>query len=181
MPRVSKVQTAANHQAIQDAASRLFRARGLAGVSVAELMAEAGLTHGGFYAHFPSKDALAASACASAFAHADARWQRRVEAAVDPAAARTAIAEGYLRTAYRDPAVAACPTATLVTDVAREPAAHPIHAAYLAGVRRQVEVLAALGGSGDAGPGSRGRLRATGDDDGRTAAGAGDARRRHLR
>ena len=149
MPRVSKVQTEANHQAIQDAASRLFRARGLAGVSVAELMAEAGLTHGGFYAHFPSKDALAASACASAFAHADAKWQRRVEAAVDPAAARTAIAEGYLRTAYRDPAVAACPTATLVTDVAREPAAHPIHAAYLAGVRRQVEVLAALGGSGD--------------------------------
>ena len=150
MPRVSKVQTEANHQAIQAAASRLFRARGLAGVSVAELMAEAGLTHGGFYAHFASKDALAASACASAFAHADAKWQRRVEAAVDPAAARTAIAEGYLRAAYRDPAVAACPTATLVTDVAREPETHPIHAAYLAGVRRQVDVLAALGGSGDA-------------------------------
>ena len=150
MPRVSKVQTEANHQAIQDAASRLFRARGLAGVSVAELMAEAGLTHGGFYAHFPSKDALAASACAAAFAHADAKWQRRVEAAVDPTAARTAIAEGYLRTAYRDPAVAACPTATLVTDVAREPVTHPIHRAYLAGVRRQVEVLAALGDSGDA-------------------------------
>jgi TetR/AcrR family transcriptional repressor of nem operon len=150
MPRVSKVQTEANHQAIQEAASRLFRARGLAGVSVAELMAEAGLTHGGFYAHFPSKDALAASACAAAFAHADAKWQRRVDAAVDAGAARTAIAEGYLRTAYRDPAVAACPTATLVTDVAREPLTHPIHAAYLAGVRRQVEVLAALGGSGDA-------------------------------
>ena len=150
MPRVSKVQTEANHQAIQDAASRLFRARGLAGVTVAELMAEAGLTHGGFYAHFPSKDALAASACAAAFAHAEAKWQRRVEAAVDPAAARTAIAEGYLRAAYRNPAVAACPTATLVTDVAREPETHPIHAAYLAGVRRQVEVLAALGSSGDA-------------------------------
>jgi TetR/AcrR family transcriptional regulator, transcriptional repressor for nem operon len=150
MPRVSKVQTEANHQAIQAAASRLFRARGLAGVTVAELMAEAGLTHGGFYAHFPSKDALAASACAAAFAHADAKWQRRVEAAVDSAAARTAIAEGYLRAAYRDPAVAACPTATLVTDVAREPETHPIHAAYLAGVRRQVEVLAGLGSSGDA-------------------------------
>ena len=46
--------------------------------------------------------------------------------------------------------MAACPTATLVTDVAREPVTHPIHDAYLAGVRRQVEVLAALGTSGDA-------------------------------
>jgi len=149
MPRVSKAQTAANHQAIEDAASRLFRARGLGGVSVAELMAEAGLTHGGFYAHYPSKDALAAAACASAFAHANAKWQRRVDAAGDKTAARRAIAEGYLKTTYRDPAVAACPTATLVTDVAREPASHPIHAAYLAGVRRQVETLTALGASGD--------------------------------
>ena len=149
MPRVSKAQTRANHQAIETAASRLFRHRGLSGVSVAELMAEAGLTHGGFYAHYASKDAVAAAACAAAFAHADAKWQRRVDAARDKTAARHAIAEGYLRTTYRDPAAAACPTATLVTDVAREPASHPIHAAYLAGVRRQVDVLTALGTSGD--------------------------------
>ena len=81
MARVSKAQTQVNHQAIEAAASRLFRARGIGGVSVSELMAEAGLTHGGFYAHFASKDALAASACQAAFAHADAKWQRRVEAA----------------------------------------------------------------------------------------------------
>ncbi len=149
MPRVSKAQTEANHHAIEAAASRLFRERGLGGVSVAELMAEAGLTHGGFYAHYPSKDALAAAACASAFAHAAEKWRRRVDAAVDATAARHAIAEGYLRTTYRDPAVAACPTATLVTDVAREPESHPIHAAYLAGVRQQVDTLAALGRSGD--------------------------------
>jgi TetR/AcrR family transcriptional repressor of nem operon len=149
MPRVSKAQSEANHQAIEAAASRLFRERGLDGVSVSELMAEAGLTHGGFYAHYPSKDALAAAACTSAFAHAAEKWRRRVEAALDETAARHAIAEGYLRTAYRDPAVAACPTATLVTDVAREPATHPIHAAYLAGVHQQVELLAGLSASGD--------------------------------
>ena len=131
MPRVSKAQSAANHQAIEAAASRLFRERGLDGVSVSELMAEAGLTHGGFYAHYPSKDALAAAACTSAFAHAAEKWRRRVEVALDETAARHAIAEGYLRAAYGDPAVAACPTATLVTDVAREPATRPIHAAYL--------------------------------------------------
>jgi TetR/AcrR family transcriptional repressor of nem operon len=149
MPRVSKAQTVANHEAIQAAASRLFRARGLAGVTVAELMAEAGLTHGGFYAHYPSKDALAAAACTSAFTQAAERWQGRMDTAVDATAARHAIAQSYLRAAYRDPGAVACPTATLVTDVAREPRTHPIHAAYLAGVRQQVEQLASLGRSGD--------------------------------
>jgi TetR/AcrR family transcriptional repressor of nem operon len=149
VPRVSKAQSQANHQAIEAAASRLFRERGLGGVSVAELMAEAGLTHGGFYAHYASKDALAAAACSAAFTHAAEKWRQRVAAAADPTAARHAIAEGYLRATYRDPAVAACPTATLVTDVAREPETHPIHAAYLDGVRQQVEVLAGLRRTGD--------------------------------
>ena len=151
MPRVSKAQAHANHQAIEAAASRLFRERGLSGVSVADLMAEAGLTHGGFYAHYPSKDALAAAACAAAFAQAGADWRARIEAAADARAARRAIAEGYLREVYRDPHAAACPTATLATDVAREPTSHPIHAAYVDGVRSQVAVLASLGTSGDAG------------------------------
>ena len=150
VPRVSKAQTRANHQAIEAAASRLFRQRGLTGVSVAELMAEAGLTHGGFYAHYPSKDALAAAACAAAFAQAAAKWRTRIAAAADRLVARRAIAEGYLRPANAEPSVATCPTATLAADVAREPAAHPIHAAYIAGVRAQIDVLAGLGESGDA-------------------------------
>ncbi len=150
MPRVSKAQSQANHQAIEAAASRLFRERGLTGVSVADLMAEAGLTHGGFYAHYPSKDALAAAACAAAFTQAGAKWRARVETATDHAAARRAIAAGYLRETYRDPHAAACPTATLATDVAREPASHPIHTAYVDGVRSQIALLAGLGPSGDA-------------------------------
>ncbi|MGD9905206.1 MAG: TetR/AcrR family transcriptional regulator [Vicinamibacterales bacterium] len=149
MPRVSKAVAAAHHQAIEDAASRLFRQRGLRGVSVAEVMAEVGLTHGGFYAHYPSKDDLAAAACAAAFAHADEKWRRRVATAGPAGAGRRAIAEGYLKPAGADPASVACPTATLVTDVAREPAAHPIHAAYRDGVRRQIAVLAALGDGDD--------------------------------
>ena len=148
MPRVSRQQAEANHQAIEDAASRLFRERGLDAVSVADVMAEAGLTHGGFYAHFPSKDALAATACASAFAFAAGKWRRRIAAAPTPAAARHAIAEGYLRERNCDPGAASCPTATLVTDVARAPANHPIHAAYVAGVGEQIETLTKLGASG---------------------------------
>ncbi|HJU44780.1 MAG TPA: helix-turn-helix domain-containing protein [Vicinamibacterales bacterium] len=149
MPRVSKAQTAANHQAIEAAASRLFRERGLDAVTVAEVMAEAGLTHGGFYTHYESKDALAASACEAAFAFAAEKWRRRIEAAPSPAAAKDVIAERYLRSANCDPTVASCPTATLVTDVARAEAEHPIRAAYLAGVRDQIDTLAKLGRSGD--------------------------------
>jgi TetR/AcrR family transcriptional repressor of nem operon len=149
MPRVSKAQSEANHYAIEAAASRLFRERGLDGVTVAEVMAEAGLTHGGFYAHYASKDALAASACASAFAASAEKWRRRIDAAATPREARHTIAEHYLRAAHRDPTVATCPTATLVADVARAGAAHPVHAVYVTGVRKQIETLAALGHSGD--------------------------------
>ena len=149
MPRVSKAQAEANHQAIEAAASRLFRSRGLNGVTVAEVMAEAGLTHGGFYAHYASKDKLAASACDSAFAFAAEKWRRRIDAAATPREARQTIAERYLHVANCDPSAASCPTATLVADVARAGAEHPIHTAYINGVRKQIETLAALGTSGD--------------------------------
>lgn len=149
MPRVSKAQADANHQAIEAAASRLFRERGLDGVSVAEIMAAAGLTHGGFYAHYASKDALAASACENAFALSAEKWRQRIAAAGTPRAARHTIAERYLRAGNCDPAAASCPTATLVADVARAGVEHPIHAAYVDGVRKQIEILAALGNSGD--------------------------------
>ena len=151
MPKVSRARAEANHQAIEAAASRLFRERGLQAVTVADVMAEAGLTHGGFYAHFPSKDALAASACEAAFAFAAEKWRRRIDAAAAPREAREAIAEGYLRAANCDPAQASCPTATLVADVGRAADDHPIHEAYCDGVRGQIEMLAALGESGDAG------------------------------
>jgi len=146
---VSRAKAEANHQAIEAAASRLFRERGLDAVTVAEVMAEAGLTHGGFYAHYPSKDALAASACEAAFAFAAEKWRRRIDGAESAAAGREAIAEGYLKTAYCDPTVASCPTATLAADVARANDTHPIKAAYTAGVKQQIDALAALGTSGD--------------------------------
>ena len=149
MPRVSKAQAEANHQAIEAAASRLFRERGLNDVTVAEVMAEAGLTHGGFYAHYASKDALAASACENAFALSLQKWRRRIDAAATPLEARHIIADRYLGAVNCDPSVASCPTATLVADVARAGAAHPIHTAYVDGVRKQIETLAALGTSGD--------------------------------
>ena len=151
MPKVSKAQAAANHLAIEAAASRLFRERGLAAVSVADVMAEAGLTHGGFYAHYDSKNALAASACDAALSFAAEKWRRRIDAAGSPAEARNAIADGYLKPAHCDPSAATCPTATLAADVARATSQHPIHRAYLSGVKRQIDALAKLDASGDRG------------------------------
>lgn len=144
MPKVPKAQVEANHQAIEMAASKLFRERGLEAVTVADVMAAAGLTHGGFYGHYGSKDELAASACDAAFEFAAEKWRRRVEGAGSPAAARDAISEGYLKSVNCDPTVASCPTATLVTDVARAAADHPIREAYLDGVKQQIDTLATL-------------------------------------
>ena len=62
--KVSREQAAANRERILDVASRLFRERGLDGIGVADLMKNAGLTHGGFYGHFSSKEDLMAQACA---------------------------------------------------------------------------------------------------------------------
>ena len=65
--KVTKEQSAANRQALVDAASKLYRERGIAGVGLAEISSEAGFTHGGFYGRFASKEELAAEACDQAF------------------------------------------------------------------------------------------------------------------
>lgn len=83
MGRVSQAQAAENRERIVATAARLFREHGIAGVSVADVTAEAGLTHGGFYKHFASKDALVAEAVARAFA--DQAATLRPPAAVLPA------------------------------------------------------------------------------------------------
>jgi TetR/AcrR family transcriptional regulator, transcriptional repressor for nem operon len=68
--RVTRKQAAINRQRIVDSAIRLFAQRGVDGVGVAEVMADAGFTHGGFYNHFASKDELVLEACSTSFARA---------------------------------------------------------------------------------------------------------------
>ena len=64
--KVSREQAAENRERIIKAAAQLFRERGFEGIGVADLMKEAGLTHGGFYGHFSSKDDLIVEAAARA-------------------------------------------------------------------------------------------------------------------
>jgi len=72
--KVSREQAAANRERVIDVASRLFREKGFDGVSVADVMKAAGLTHGGFYGQFDSKNHLAAEACNRAAAGAARKW-----------------------------------------------------------------------------------------------------------
>ncbi|MEI9926731.1 MAG: TetR/AcrR family transcriptional regulator [Sphingomonas sp.] len=103
-------------------AAAAIRARGPEGVGVAALMKRAGLTHGGFYAHFRSKDELVSEAIALMFAQAAARFDR-VLAATDPRAALAGYVDFYLSKHHRDARDSGCPVAALSTDIGRlEPA-----------------------------------------------------------
>jgi TetR/AcrR family transcriptional repressor of nem operon len=150
MPRVSRQQTDANRVAITVAAARLMRERGIDGLSVADLMAAAGLTHGGFYGHFESKDALADIACRSAFEQSVQRWDRRVASAADAPKARAALIEAYLSRASRNSPGTSCPATALAADVARAPSEAPIRAAYREGIEALLSILAALEPAEDA-------------------------------
>jgi TetR/AcrR family transcriptional repressor of nem operon len=135
MPRVSREQTDRNRIAIEAASSRLFREQGLHQVSVAELMGAAGLTHGGFYGHFESKDALAAAACGTGIAQSAKRWQRMLAENGSLPEAHASLVEHYLGARHRDHPGQGCTVAALAADVARETPEKPVRAVYLEGAR----------------------------------------------
>lgn len=136
MARSSREQTSKNREAIEIASARLFREHGLDGISVSDLMGAAGLTHGGFYSHFASKDELAAVACARGFRETDERWNRRIARANgDMEAARADIVDSYLRGAHRDQPGSGCMGTAMATDVAREPSDKPIRRVYIDGFK----------------------------------------------
>src|SRR5216110_618794 len=91
--KVSREQAAQNRERIVEAAAHLFRERGFEGIGVADLMKEAGLTHGGFYGHFSSKDDLIAEASARALMHSLALFRKVAEG--EPADPLSAIATAY--------------------------------------------------------------------------------------
>lgn len=144
MPRVTREQTEKNRSLIEEASARLFREQGLDAVSVANLMASVGLTHGGFYGHFASKDELAAVACAKAFEQSSERWAKRLATSQTNAQALDGFVGTYLSTRMRDDLGNSCCAPSLAVDVARQPADKPVRAAYLEGVGHMAEMLASL-------------------------------------
>ena len=140
MPRVSRTEAQHNHAAIRRASAALLRQQGLK-VSLADIMAAAGLTPGGFYGHFASKDELLASGCSVAFEESAQRWEQRVAAAPDAPAALAALINAYL--AAEGPVLSGCPIASMATDVAREPEERPVRRAFGAGLEKLLGILAA--------------------------------------
>jgi TetR/AcrR family transcriptional repressor of nem operon len=116
--RYSNDHKAGTRQRVLKEAAREIRAKGPDGVAVAGVMARAGLTHGGFYAHFESKDAMIADAIGTMFEDARAR-AGTLDQDGDPRAALRAYVDFYLSPAHRDNRDRGCPLPTLSGDLAR--------------------------------------------------------------
>ena len=139
--KVNKAQAAENREGIVDAAARLYREKGLDGVGLAEITRHVGLTHGGLYRHFESKDALAREACLRAFewtisppdglefSEADGASENRLRALV----------HSYLSAPHRDHPGEGCPAAALAADAAR--AGPEMSEVFAQGVERNFQRL----------------------------------------
>jgi TetR/AcrR family transcriptional repressor of nem operon len=136
--RVTNERKIETRERILAAAGELFRSHGIDAVGVDAIMHRAGLTHGGFYAYFASKEALVAEVSAAALARSAARWERISREEV-PAAALARIVVSYLDPAHVAAVERGCVLATLGPEVARRHDARP---AIAASIRRMLDALA---------------------------------------
>jgi TetR/AcrR family transcriptional repressor of nem operon len=116
--RYSKTHKEETHKRIVTTAAKSFRKHGINGVGVVPLMKESGLTHGGFYAHFKSKDALVGAAIDAAFEQTIGRLKQAVDNAPQKSSVRAFIDE-YLSEGHRDDPSAGCAVAAFGTETAR--------------------------------------------------------------
>ncbi len=145
--RKSKEETAATRARIVATAATEFRRQGIEATGLAELMAAAGLTHGGFYRHFDSKEQLVGEACAAALASTSESLSSAAQGKPHRKCLR-AIVSKYLSTAHRDRPQAGCAFAAIGSEMAR--ADKKTRAVATASFSKLVDVLAA--GFDDIGP-----------------------------
>ncbi|AEM83869.1 TetR/AcrR family transcriptional regulator [Streptomyces violaceusniger] len=169
MPRASRAEAERHREQVIAATAKLVRTHGADKVSVPQAMAAAGLTHGGFYRHFASKDDLIAQACSAAFAERLAAMDDLAEGEdTGPDAdgnasqgtgeergrgARAAFLAAYLSTLHRDNPALGCAAAALAVDAARAEPGDPLRRAYADGMRNLVDGMERLTRkSGDTSP-----------------------------
>ncbi|MEV8048076.1 TetR family transcriptional regulator [Streptomyces griseoluteus] len=140
MGRVSQAQAEENRRRVVETASRLFRERGTQ-VSVADVMAAAGLTHGAFYKQFASKEALVDEVTAYAFAELAQRHSAGSEQGDGQRAAQQSLIDTYLSVEHRDDPADGCPVAALATDIARDGGGHEARRVYAEGVAEFADFL----------------------------------------
>jgi TetR/AcrR family transcriptional repressor of nem operon len=144
--KVTREQMALNRQHLLEIASRRFRERGFDGVSVAEVMQEAGLTHGGFYGHFASKEALAAEAATQALMQTVKRWNATLENRGVEGLER--IVDAYLSQRHVDSPGTGCAIAALGPELARQ--GEPVRSAFAVELENMVDALAGFMPGADA-------------------------------
>ena len=134
--KVSREQVLENKRIILEAAGRLFRERGFDAVTVTDVMKSAGLTHGGFYGYFKSKDDLIVQSLAEVLG----------DAAKPPADLR-AVVEQYLVPEHRDNFAGGCPMAALASECARQ--VSDVRTEMTAGLKRQFDYLSRIAPGAD--------------------------------
>jgi TetR/AcrR family transcriptional repressor of nem operon len=139
--RVSKEKAAQNRQHILTAAARRFREHGINATGVDSITKEAGLTHGGLYSQFGSKEAIAAEAIRFAVTRSKRLWQQAVERTPGDKAFGK-IVKAYLSREHRDSPGQGCVVAALGADVARQP--ESVREAFTKEVEDVFEFLAGL-------------------------------------
>jgi TetR/AcrR family transcriptional regulator, transcriptional repressor for nem operon len=129
----------ATHERIVETAARAIRRSGYDGTSVADIMKEAGLTHGGFYAHFPSREAMLAEAADRAGAEAVAA-SARIAATVPPEHALQSLLRASLSKEHCENPEIGCPVATLGSEMPRQ--APEVRRAATRRIKEMIDVIA---------------------------------------
>ncbi|MCR6661271.1 MAG: TetR/AcrR family transcriptional regulator [Asticcacaulis sp.] len=142
--KTSKANVEANREKLLAAASEGFRRHGFDGVKVADVMQAAGLSHGGFYTYFDSKEDLVAQACAASLERQAGRLKT---AKGDRRAELDAYVTRYLSTKNRDEPGQACLFPSLAADVARQ--AEPVRRVFSEGTANYLDALAVLTEAGE--------------------------------
>jgi TetR/AcrR family transcriptional repressor of nem operon len=118
----------------------MFRLQGVENVAVADVMKEAGFTHGGFYNHFKSKDELVTEAVAGAFDSAAKKLSEDVASGNDLQKALNAFLADYLSSAHRDTSTGGCPASAFPVDAARS--GKDVQTAFADGIESYLEIFA---------------------------------------
>jgi TetR/AcrR family transcriptional repressor of nem operon len=139
--RYSKEHKQETHERIVKRAAVRLREKGAHGIGVADLMKEAGLTHGGFYAHFDSREALVIEAMEHIMERSTERWRKLGEQA-PPEKRFATIVDSYLNSAHRDDPGHGCAVPTLGAEIARE--TPKTRKAFATKLEEMIDMLASL-------------------------------------
>src|SRR6202166_4571194 len=137
--RYSREHKLETHQRIVKKASVRLREKGAHGIGVADLMKDAGLTHGGFYAHFDSREALVIEAFAHAMDRSTERW-RKIGETTPPDKRLAMIVDSYLTPVHRDDPGHGCAIPTLGAEIARE--SPKTRRAFAAKLEQMIDMMA---------------------------------------